>query len=354
MQEAPDNFEDDELEKIAKTLVHASESEKKTFLRLLRAFMARTTIEDTTQLHIRSTDTTDNVRNRITRLRTQLSGTVLFIPGRGECEFEIPQRTPYHLQMAKTLNRSLLWNAHVHSPSDVIIHSYERLFFRYQQSVYVRKLSVNQSDDDGKKEIATLLKCDPKDLAPTMHYVSSGEVNAAIALQNFFARQAHKPAVLSTGNQVNEQEGNRILLGSARLDVSEMASYPHEKFRIVQEGIRTPKKILADKDGQFGRRIVHVVMSRRATGGVVETVFEGSHGRAIEGLSKALIAEESSLCQSLVAALRKDAPRLPPYFQAIFKLEVVFAPDLSVKAAAPIEVVAVEFYSLNSAAASHS
>ena len=352
MQESSENFA--ELEKIAKTLVHASESERKTFLLLLRAFITKTTIEDTTQLHVVSTDTADNVRNRITRLRTHLSGSVLFVPGHGECEFEIPQRTPYHLQLAKTLNRSLVWNAHVRAPSDVIIHSYERLFFRYRESVYVRNLSVNQSDENGKKEIAALLQCDPKDLAPTMHYVSSGEVNAAITLQNFLARQAHKPAVLSTGNQVNEQEKNRILLGSARLDVSEMASYPHEKFRIVEDGIRTPKKTFTDRDSPFGRRIVYVVMSRRATGGVVETVFEGSHGRAIEGLSKALIAEESSLCQSLVAALRKDSQRLPPYFQAIFKLELVYAPDLSVKAVAPIEVIAVEFYSLNSAVASPS
>jgi hypothetical protein len=319
---------------------HVSQLVVDTFIVLADAYMNEV---EATNLPVRPNDSKDDVRIRISLLRQALKGKLFHLPGGNLLEFQIPPGKPYRLEPADSLNRSVVWAPHTEHPGEIVIHTYERLFFR-QKTVYIRDTRVNKVEE--KSKIAKLMNCSGDDLTPSMHYISSGEMRGAIALQNYFVGDGVKKAVLSADVHPPEKKQNLILLGSPRLDAPDLLSAKHEKYRAFEGGIRPD---VHDKHSDQYRRVVHVLMSRRQDARSVHTVFESSHGRATQGVCERLIwPDRTTLCDSIVSKFGSQLRSLPELFQVIFRVELASGTVLAF--VNEVEVLKCEGYSAKSTA----
>jgi hypothetical protein len=329
--------------KEARNAIRAPGSVKDTFLVLLEAYLTKS---DAKSLHIPQDDHDDQLRNRITSLRKALKGIIFRLPNGKGLEFTIPHGQPYRLEEATTSSVNMLWKPHLHRKEVVLIQTFERLFFRWE-SAYIRDLRVNRVEEAGK--IEELLKIPRDQLSSSMHYVSSGELRAAITLQNFFVENDQQARLIS-GPDLSEDTArsrNLILLGAARVEATYLsAPRPYEKFRIVDYGVRPELRDKTQNDGHH--RTVFVLMSRRhgTQRDSVIDVFESSHGRAIHGVCEQLADSETNLCADVVSHLSNGGGPLPEIFQVVFK--VTLAPNAkNILISAQIEIAASEAYRTN-------
>jgi hypothetical protein len=291
----------------------------KTFLVLLEAYLTGGPVEDSS-LYVNKDDIDDHVRSRIASLRVALKGTIFRFPDGRSREFEIPHGKPYRLQDAQAISLSLVWASHMHHREDVLIQTFERLFFRYK-STYIRDLRVNHVEDT--KRIADLLKRPMEEFSPSMHYVSSGELRAAITLQNFFVANGKKAQLNSGPDFSEDSRHNLILLGAARVEARQLDAPQYEVFKVFDGGVQPRFRDRTERDGRH--RTVHVLMSRRHSSqrSSEYTVIESSHGRAIHGVCAQLVDADTSLCADVVARLGKNSGLLPELFQVVFRVSLV-------------------------------
>ena len=307
----------------------------KTFEALLKAHLLNETCPPD-DLFVATQDE-QVVRNRISHLRHSLRGVVFLLPDRKYHEFEIPDGRPYKLSDASTAAMSRLWTPHKTPQEDVLIHTYERLFFRYK-TVYIRDVRVNRKEELDK--IAEFLNRPGKDLTPSMHYVSSGEIQAAIATQSFLHDYFGKHARLSAGTEFSGNRENLILLGAARVDAPDLDPPRYEKFKVHDSGVKPGFRDKVEKDEH---RTVHVLMSRRSGHrNSIQTVFESGHGRAMQGVCAALCDRNGDLCASVINKLGVTEKALPSTFQVVYRVGLMRSSHIA--QAKHIEVVAAQCY----------
>jgi len=321
-----------------------------TFEILVGGFLAGTNPNED-ELLKRSNGDDEALRSRIAALRNHLEGLVFLLPDGKPRVFEIPNGRPYRLKESSTVWLHLLWQAHLAHSEDIRIHTFERLFFRHKTNTYIRDVKINHAEEVSR--VAEILHCSNAALAPSMHYVSSGELRGAVALQNFFldvfcasrARSNRPIARLSSSSaHLLEEEPNLILLGAPRVDAHELHQERYEKYVVFDGGVR-PK--FHDRTADARDRTVYVLMSRRrGRGGAVRTVLESSHGRAIQGVCEGLVAGKDSLCQEVMKGLCPNgSPSPPERFQVVFKVLLIAEDRTFVSRAHSIEPVSFQAYS---------
>src|SRR5260370_24050572 len=133
------------------------------------------------------------------------------LPNQLSVELLIPERRPYRLEETAGFSPLVLWAPHFENSEELLIHTFERLFFSYK-SLYIRDLKVNDPTEGAR--ISKLLQKPDTPLSASMHYVSSGELRAGATLQDFFFDSCGKRARLSSGADVTGRSQNLIIMGA--------------------------------------------------------------------------------------------------------------------------------------------
>lgn len=279
-----------------------------------------------------------DVRTDIANLRTALERRVWNLSGDRECALSIPdrERTAYRVVAHSLSGMERIWLPHT-SLGEPTITLHERLFFRLND-VYVRSTNVND-----ETELPRLAQELPgidsvvKELKPSRHYVSSGELYGAIVLQNFMFDQFDSKARISmhSGLPGMMRKENQIVLAASRVDDAELGRQQPEVFAAAETGI-VPD--YTDTDDHPSRTI-HVLLTRRSHEGGIKTILQGAHGRAVQGLCEYLGAADS--CESIIGQLGIKEKKLPANLQFVFQVMLTY--DRRANVSRPTRVMLCEW-----------
>jgi hypothetical protein len=197
-------------------------------------------------------------------------------------------------------------------PGAVNVVTYtEPLFFRDADNRYIRDIHIN--DRSGM------------DLEPCFHYLSSGEMQAAISLLHLFQELGApldlRNARLSSLTELSH--ANLILLGSVRTNplIDRLTGPPgYVMTRTTIEGEGKVYQGSRTMDGKLPRFTDFVLVTRRpglAPGSTI-TIVASHHGRAVQGVGTLLTIEAE-----VAALLRVLGNRLAEPFQILFQVEMM-------------------------------
>jgi hypothetical protein len=286
----------------------------------------------------------DSVRNDLASVRRALKNRVWTLEDNRECVLDIPERdrTHYRLEAHLPDPHQRMWGSHVTHHQPVRILLFERLFFRYKHDLYLRSTKVNRNESKGilLESLALAPEILPE-LIPSRHYVSAGELQAAIALQDVFANWFNVMASLRGYEEEHgATSGNDILLAASRVDDAKLRCRPYEYFEAAEEGV-LPK--FTDNTDNPASRIVHVLLTRRHEDNSFRTILQGSHGRAIQGVCKHL--SETGTLGLVLNKIKVGERRLPHRLQIVFRTVLEYNSDTNVTRCESVEVVDQKFYS---------
>lgn len=228
--------------------------------------------------------------------------------------------------------------------SNVVTYT-EPLFFRDdERGIYVRNIYVNDREVDLAEARPRLFVRDELALRPSFHYLSSGEIQGAIALSRLFAELG---LLLDMRNvrllSVNDvRHANLILLGSVRTSHLVDALMGGGGFRMTATTLESPDPRPGEEriykgtrylDGKLHRARDYVLVVRRpglAPGRTI-TVVASHHGRAVQGVANMLTLEAQLAGLLEAAGLRLSAPA-PAHFQLLLEAEMIDFDDEMVSA----------------------
>jgi hypothetical protein len=270
--------------------------------------------------------------------RKILPRRVWALPGGRDCVLTIPMRE-YRISAETPSGAQRLWGPHMSHSRPLHVNLYERMFYRYQNNVYIRSTTVNHDSAAGRRALVESLPAlagvpddEPK---PSKHYVSAGELHAATALQNAFLRDFDRFAALTVHHRDSDAiaSPNEIVLGAARVgDPQLLWKEDHEQYQALEEGVMPDFR---DNTGNPSHRTIHILLTRRAENSV-KTIIQGSHGRGIQGVCQFLASD----AQGVVESLRLGEKRLPDQFQIVFQVTLFYDHDSQVSSAeGPVRVV---------------
>jgi hypothetical protein len=216
----------------------------------------------------------------------------------------------------------------------------EPLFFRDdEKGLYIRSLYLNDRSASAADVQTKIGARAAAGLRPCFHYLSAGEVHAALALIRLF-QELGQPLDLRNvrlSAMSDFRQANLILLGSTRTNHFMDAMQGDKGLLMTADAIVNPRPERGESreyrgrrymDGKLPRFTEYCLVTRRPglAPGTACTIVASNHGRAIQGVGHFLTLETQ------VAGLLRDlgveeTGPLPDYFQVLFEVEMIDLDD---------------------------
>ncbi|MDX2151296.1 MAG: hypothetical protein SFV54_11225 [Bryobacteraceae bacterium] len=252
--------------------------------------------------------------------------------GHYRLEFEHVPGEASRKAAADTQARRKFWAPYLSPDNPNLLIFTEVLFFRDDEGGYFRNIYVNDRVTGAEELRARVGLPAEKQLSPSYHFVSAGEMNCLLSLTRTFAELG---ASLEFRNSrffswSASRRANMILLGSARINPFVRSLQGNLPLIIstncIEERdspeIGEPQRWVGQRqrDGDLERMIEFALVTRRPgpVEGTTLTMIGANHGRAIEGAGR-FLTEESHV-RSLDEAF---GGALPEYFQLLLRVEML-------------------------------
>ena len=267
----------------------------------------------------------NSVRPHVTLARQGLQSRVVAIPG----YFVSLDITKHEYSFCATVNADPLatlrwfWGPYIGKDDPIVVACEKRLFFKVNEDVYVRNVTIDR--DDSWKDCEVLKKLIQNGPVNTVRlYAPAGEISAAFAILDFFNNQLKVPAIGKLIYPHYEDAGkNLIVLGSGIEDKPFPA--PANLGLSLQNFANGVEEKEGKKYNDTVRDMkmkIHVLLQRwQRDDGTVVTVIFGSHAAAIEQVVNKLVSEK------LATNLIKMMPRIHwlrrrPHFECLIAVDL--------------------------------
>ncbi|HTU44239.1 MAG TPA: hypothetical protein VMF91_04220 [Bryobacteraceae bacterium] len=226
------------------------------------------------------------------------------------------------------------WRKHLERSASNLALITAPLFFRTPDYVYLRDIHCNENTASP----SLLNRLGGSDAWPSLHYLSSGEVLAAIRLSETFQGNGATlqiRLVSSFPDLTICADQNLILIGSARthphiadFQVGLPVILTNDGVEIARDTGRPPYQFKDDSEANYALSRENVILDKYAvltrfrkhdrTDSPVVTMIGANHGRAAQG-----VADIVTVSQDLYELAKQfGAAELPERFQAVIKVLV--------------------------------
>jgi hypothetical protein len=231
--------------------------------------------------------------------------------------------------------RRRFWQPYLASHAGNILVYTDVLFFRDDAGNYLRNIYVNHLPGSTEEIRERAPAQGFKNLKPSYHFMSAGEVQAMVALMRLFAR-LNVPLEVRNSRFTSWNElrsSNLIFLGSSRTNAFVDSLQTGNNFVITPDEILNLRPREGEEarytgqhqmEGKLERAVEPAVVTRRPglAPGTALTIISANHGRGVEGAAQFLTLE-NDIALALAASGLGRTEKLPGHFQWLLRVHMV-------------------------------
>ncbi len=220
-----------------------------------------------------------------------------------------------------------LWKPYASSQKTLVVLE-EPLFFRTPDQLYVRSLNVNHPSEQHKvlKDIVR-----SKELTPSFHYLSAGEVLGAMKTIQEFAQWSIKTELCTiqrtSGLPATDpaRQANLVVLGTPRSNSLIKLFEEGRELQLTNEGITSvapPRHTFRDfferRTGDKGGYVLVTRCGNLSTAPTTTTVISSNRSQTLRFVTDSLF--DRNVVEQIVSRLGSTTTALPEEFQLVFRV----------------------------------